>query len=51
MKHMKEYKVISAKSPRDAEEQLNLYAAQGWDVKTMTTFEKWTWRIVIILEK
>lgn len=33
---MKEYKVITAKTPKESEELMNKYAKNGWIVKTVT---------------
>ena len=49
---MKEYKVVTAKNPEEAEQQMNIYAADGWVVKAVTLWETaMAYRLVITLER
>ena len=49
---MKEYKVVTAKNPEEAEQQMNIYAADGWVVKAVTFWETaMAYRLVITLER
>lgn len=49
---MKEYKVITAKTPKDSEELMNKYAKNGWIVKAVTFMNTGlSIRIMITLEK
>ena len=49
---MKEYKVVTVKNPEEAEQQMNIYAADGWVVKAVTLWETaMAYRLVITLER
>ena len=49
---MKEYKVITAKTPEDAEAEMNKQAKDGWEVKTVTFWETaMAYRLVITFER
>lgn len=49
---LKEYKVITAKTPKDSEELMNKYAKNGWIVKAVTFMNTGlSIRIMITLEK
>lgn len=49
---MKEYKVVTAENPEEAEQQMNIYAADGWVVKAVTFWETaMAYRLVITLER
>ena len=49
---LKEYKVVTAKNPEEAEQQMNIYAADGWVVKAVTLWETaMAYRLVITLER
>lgn len=48
---MKQYKVLEAKSALQAEEMMNAMAREGWTVKTVTYWAKWTYRLVITFER
>lgn len=49
---MKEYKVIVAKSPEDAEKEMNHHALENWEVKAVTFWETaMSYRLVVTLER
>ncbi len=49
---VKEYKVITAKSPEDAEKVMNAHALEGWEVKAVTFWETvMAYRLVVTLER
>lgn len=49
---MKEYKVITVKSPEDAEKEMNHYALDDWNVKDVTFWETaMSYRLVVTLER
>lgn len=49
---MKQYKVVVAKTPEDAEEEMNRYSAENWDVKMMTFWETaMSYRLIITFER
>ena len=49
---VKEYKVITVKSPEDAEKDMNAHALEGWEVKAVTFWETaMSYRLVITLER
>ena len=49
---MKQYKVIVVKSPEDAEQEMNRFAQQGWEVKAVTFWETaMSYRLVITFER
>ncbi len=49
---MMEYKVITVKTPEDAEQEMNRYAAENWTVKAVTFWETaMSYRLVITLER
>jgi hypothetical protein len=49
---VKEYKVITAKSPEDAEKEMNVHALEDWEVKAVTFWETvMAYRLVITLER
>lgn len=48
---MKEYKIMTAKSPEEAERLMNSMALQGWTVKAMTYWNVMTRRLLITFEK
>ena len=49
---MKEYKVITVKTPEEAEKEMNHYALDGWEVKAVTFWETaMAYRLVVTLEK
>ena len=49
---VKEYKVITVKSPEDAEKEMNHYALEDWEVKDVTFWETaMSYRLVITLER
>lgn len=49
---MMQYKVITVKSPADAEKEMNLYAAENWTVKAVTFWETaMSYRLIITLER
>ena len=49
---VKEYKVITVKSPEDAEEKMNCYALEDWEVKAVTFWETaMSYRLVVTLER
>ena len=49
---MKEYKVITVKSPEDAEKKMNFYALEGWGVKDVTFLETtMSYRLVVTFER
>lgn len=44
---MKEYKILEAKDKDEAEKIMNKMTKDGWDVVTMTYWEKWTIKLLI----
>lgn len=49
---VKEYKVITVKSPEDAEKVMNAHALEGWEVKAVTFWETvMAYRLVVTLER
>ena len=49
---MKEYKVITSKTPEDAEAEMNKQAKEGWEVKSVTFWETaMAYRLVITFER
>ena len=49
---MKEYKVLTAKTPEEAETAMNQMARQGWAVKEVTQWDRATsYRVMITFEK
>ena len=49
---MKSYAVRTAKTPEDAESQMNKMAQEGWTVKAVTFWETaMAYRLVITFEK
>lgn len=49
---MKEYKVLTAKTPEEAEAAMNQMACQGWSVKAVTQWDRATsYRVMITFEK
>lgn len=48
---MKDYKVVEAKNSHEAEKIMNEMAVQGWNVKAVTYWMKWTYRLIITLER
>ncbi len=49
---MMEYKVITVKTPEDAEKEMNQYAKEHWTVKAVTFWETaMSYQLVITLER
>lgn len=48
---MKEYKVIEAHSPKEAETMMNALAKEGWRVVSTEMWQYWTTRFVVTLER
>ena len=49
---MMEYKVITVKTPEEAEKEMNRYAKEHWTVKAVTHWEtSLSYRLVITLER
>ena len=49
---MMEYKVVTVKTPEDAEKEMNQYAKEQWTVKAVTFWETATYyRLVITFER
>ncbi len=49
---MKEYKVITVKSPEEAEKKMNAYALEDWEVKAVTFWETaMSYRFTVTLER
>ena len=49
---MKEYKVITVKTPEDAETEMNKQAQDNWEVKAVTHWETaMAYRLVITFER
>ena len=49
---MKEYKVITVKSPEKAEEEMNAYALEDWEVKAVTFWQTvMSYCLVVTLER
>lgn len=49
---MKSYKVLSVKSTKEAENQMNEMAKQGWEVKAVTFWETaMSYQLVITFER
>ena len=49
---MKEYKVLTAKTPEDAETMMNQMACQDWSVTAVTKWDTaMAYRLVITFEK
>lgn len=49
---MKEYKVITAKTPEEAQIEMNKYACDSWEVTAVTMWETaMTYRLVITFER
>ncbi len=49
---MKEYKVLTAKTPEEAETAMNQMARQGWAVKEVTQWDRAaSYRVMITFEK
>ncbi len=48
---MKEYKVVHAKSEEQAEELMNRYAGEGWQVISTAYWYKWKVGLVITFER
>ena len=49
---MKEYKVVTVKTPEEAEIEMNKQAQDGWEVKTVTHWETaMVHRLVITFER
>ncbi len=48
---MKEYRVIETGSAKEAENAMNGMAQDGWTVKAVTYWQKWTYRLVITFER
>ena len=49
---MKEYKVVTVKTPEDAETEMNRQAIDNWEVKAVTLWETaLAYRLVITFER
>lgn len=48
---MKKYKVIEAKDSKEAEELMNTFSQDGWEVLTVTYWQKINYRLVITFVK
>lgn len=49
---MKEYKVITVKTPEDAEAEMNRQATDGWEVRAVTFWQTaMAYRLVITFER
>jgi len=49
---MKEYKVVTVKTPEEAENTMNQYAHDNWEVKSLTYWQTtMAYRLVIVFER